>query len=152
MPIPSYLRIQAEMLQKLRIPAEGHHIGLGPASTVLTLDVQYQQQWGYVAIDCLNWGSGAHRIFLTRAAVPAGYAPGFFAFREGPLLQQPVEKLMQQQAIRPALLIVDGHGTAHPRSMGLASWLGISLGIPTMGVAKRSLLKETGMPPEKAGS
>ncbi|RMG29080.1 MAG: endonuclease V, partial [Bacteroidetes bacterium] len=33
-----------------------------------------------------------------------------------------------------------------------ASWLGISLGIPTMGVAKRSLLKETGMPPEKAGS
>jgi deoxyribonuclease V len=63
------------------------------------------------------------------------YLPGFFAFREGPALVAAVEALGK----RPDLLLVDGHGRAHPRRAGIASHVGLLLGIPTVGVAKRIL-------------
>jgi len=40
------------------------------------------------------------------------------------------------------LLIVDGHGTAHPRRLGVASWLGIRMEVPSIGVAKDPLLRK----------
>jgi deoxyribonuclease V len=63
------------------------------------------------------------------------YVPGFFAFREGPAVISAVGAL----ARRPDLLMVDGHGRAHPRRAGIASHVGLLLGIPTVGVAKRIL-------------
>jgi deoxyribonuclease V len=66
------------------------------------------------------------------------YVPGFFAFREGPAIISAVGAL----ARRPDLLIVDGHGRAHPRRAGIASHVGLLLGIPTVGVAKRLLSGE----------
>ena len=63
------------------------------------------------------------------------YLPGYFAFREGPALIAAVEALGE----RPDLLLVDGHGRAHPRRAGIACHVGLLLGIPTVGVAKRIL-------------
>ncbi|MGB1217271.1 MAG: endonuclease V, partial [Saprospiraceae bacterium] len=37
--------------------------------------------------------------------------------------------------------IIDGHGTAHPRKLGVASWVGIKTKIPSIGIAKDTLLK-----------
>jgi deoxyribonuclease V len=74
------------------------------------------------------------RCWVSRE-VPFPYVPGFFAFREGPALISAVGALSRQ----PDLLLVDGHGRAHPRRAGIATHVGFLLSIPTVGVAKRIL-------------
>jgi len=63
-------------------------------------------------------------------AVP--YIPGFLNFREGPSILAAFRKLH----FEPDICIVDGNGIAHPRKMGLASYVGVVLDICTIGCAK----------------
>ncbi|MFN8472052.1 MAG: deoxyribonuclease V [Anaerolineae bacterium] len=64
------------------------------------------------------------------------YVPGFLAVREAPPVMMALDKL----PVRPDLLMVDGHGVAHPRRFGIASYLGVTLDVPTIGVAKSRLV------------
>lgn len=64
------------------------------------------------------------------------YVPGLLSFREGPVVLAAMERLR----VRPDLLIFDGQGYAHPRRMGLASHLGVYLGLPSIGCAKSRLI------------
>ena len=66
---------------------------------------------------------------------PLPYVPGLLSFREAPNVVQAFAKL----AHLPDVIMVDGHGIAHPRRVGIAAHLGVLLDRPTFGVAKRKL-------------
>ncbi len=69
---------------------------------------------------------------------PMKYIPGYLAFREGPLILETYYDL----EIEPDLLIVDGHGIAHPLKCGLATYVGVELNKPTLGVARSLIIGE----------
>jgi deoxyribonuclease V len=85
---------------------------------------------------------------LTAEPIEFPYVPGLLTFREAPLILAAFEKL----AVTPDLVMVDGQGIAHPRRIGLASHLGLCLGIPAIGCAKSRLIGQYEEPGSGAGS
>ncbi|MCX7678114.1 MAG: endonuclease V [Spirochaetes bacterium] len=71
------------------------------------------------------------------------YVPGLLSFREAPLILQ-VLKSVQHNC---DCLIFDGQGIAHPRKFGIASHVGLLLGIPSIGCAKSKLYGHYEEPP-----
>lgn len=71
--------------------------------------------------------------YIEKADIP--YVPGFLSFREGP----PAIKALKGLKTKPTLVLVDGCGINHPRTAGLASYVGVMLGIPTIGITKSVL-------------
>jgi deoxyribonuclease V len=76
------------------------------------------------------------------------YIPGFLSFRETPAILEAFSRLTR----KPDLLMVDGHGLAHPRSFGIASHLGVLLDVPAIGVAKSVLVGVVEEPETERGS
>ncbi|HZS06252.1 MAG TPA: deoxyribonuclease V [Blastocatellia bacterium] len=76
------------------------------------------------------------------------YIPGLLSFREVPALLEAWQKL----TVRPDVLVLDGQGIAHPRRLGIASHIGLVIGLPTVGCAKTVLTGRYEEPDPQAGS
>jgi len=63
------------------------------------------------------------------------YIPTYLSYREYPV----IEKLIKKLEIKPTLTLIDGNGMLHPNLCGLASYTGVKLNIPTIGIAKKLL-------------
>lgn len=73
---------------------------------------------------------------LAKTEMP--YIPGLLAFREGNPIMQAYYDLEHD----PDVLMVDGHGIAHPMRAGLACYVGVEAAKPCIGVAKKLLIGE----------
>ena len=121
--------------------ALGDRLNLGPLGTrprtLLGVDVAYSKDGeafaAAIGVDALSGGITVTRFSCLRVDFP--YIPTFLAFREMPA----IEAVLEDVDVSDALLFVDGQGTLHPRGFGIACHVGVSLGIPTVGVAKRLL-------------
>jgi deoxyribonuclease V len=80
------------------------------------------------------------KIFKGRINFP--YVPGFFAFREGPLIISTYKSLEN----KPDIILIDGNGIIHPMRAGIASHVGVILNKSTIGVAKKLLLGKCKIP------
>ena len=67
------------------------------------------------------------------------YIPTLFAFRE----LAPAVACIRKLKVQPDVILVHGHGRAHPYRCGLACHLGVALNKPTIGVASTKLIGET---------
>lgn len=66
------------------------------------------------------------------------YIPGYLAFREMPAFLTALRAMQS----KPDVLFVDGHGILHPAHCGIACFIGIETGLPTIGIGKSRLVGE----------
>jgi deoxyribonuclease V len=84
----------------------------------------------------------------TKRPVTAPYIPGFLSFREGEAIAEVISKLQHPFGV----VTFDGQGLAHPRRCGLATHMGVTLGVPSIGVAKSVLIGTCKDPPPTRGA
>jgi deoxyribonuclease V len=125
------IKIQENLRQNIKFSWDNR-----PVNTLAGIDVGYTQHSISAAIAVLNFPELAN-LFSVRAETPQAfpYIPGYLAFREGPAILAAWKKLK----LKPDLLLIHGHGIAHPRGIGLASHIGLWLNLPTIGIAKTRL-------------
>jgi len=76
------------------------------------------------------------------------YRPGYLSFREAPAILEALSLLRT----RPDLLLLDGHGRAHPCRFGLACHVGVAADLPAIGVAKTPFVGRGVEPGQEAGN
>lgn len=126
-------RIQQELRNRLSLDGLGKDI-----QTIAGADISFNKlsttvYAGIVLLDFPSLKPIARSLVITEAHFP--YVPGFLAFREVPALL----KAWEQLPVKPDVLVVDGHGIAHPRRMGIAAHFGALTAQATIGCAKKLL-------------
>ena len=122
-----------------------------PPRLIAGVDVHVAERAGrtWAAVALLDGGS-LELVQSALAARPTSfpYVPGYLSFREIPAALAALALLDRE----PDLVMVDGHGIAHPRRLGIAAHLGVIVGVPTVGVAKSRLFGRHDTPAEARGS
>lgn len=106
---------------------------------VAGLDVAYVKGLSIGAVSVLDFFTLnllESKIALCKTRFP--YVPTLLSFRE----VHPTTLGIKKLHLQPDVVLVDGHGFAHPYRCGFASHLGLVIGKPTIGVAKGRLLGE----------
>ncbi|NJE75822.1 endonuclease V [Thermococcus sp. ES12] len=120
--------------EKLASRIEERPLGQESVKTIAAVDVSYREETARTAfVLCSYPDCEVMRTKVVETEVQFPYIPTFFFLRE----TRPI--LLALRGEEFDLLLVEGHGKAHPRGYGLASHIGLLLGRPVIGVAKRPL-------------
>ena len=136
--VPAAIAEQRRLAQQVRAVWDGPEptvvVGVDMAGGLYGADVR-------AAAVALRWPS-LERLAVAVVEQPPTfpYVPGLLALREAPAVLAALEQLHQQHHLTPDLLMVDGQGIAHPRRCGIAAYLGVTLDLPSIGVAKSRLV------------
>ncbi len=101
---------------------------------------------GIVVLDAETLQEVTRSMVVTETHFP--YVPGLLSFREIPALLQAWEQL----SLKPDVVIVDGHGIAHPRRLGIATHFGLLIDTPTIGCGKSKLTGHFTEPANETGA
>lgn len=112
------------------LPAEGP----GSPAIAAGVDVAYSKDgrraWAVAVAMDREFHVLATSVIEGEPDIP--YKRGYLAFREGRLTIDALVSL----CVEPDVVFCDGHGVVHERGCGLASHVGVLLGLPTVGVPK----------------
>lgn len=102
---------------------------------VAGIDVAYTSEVGFGA-SCLMDAETDEILEEKLIERPARfpYVPGYLGYREMAIVR---DLFAKKEGI---IYLIDGHGRSHPRRFGIASHLGVCLGVPTVGAAKSLLV------------
>lgn len=103
---------------------------------VCGVDVSYKENLAFASAVILDKNSLEvinHADYMQSISSP--YIPGLFMLRES----KPILGVLARLQFDFQLLFVDGHGILHPQKCGLASYIGLKINKPTIGVAKKLL-------------
>lgn len=139
-------QLQEALRKEVRLEPLGHLPRLIAGADISFNKYQETVYAGFVILDSSSLQVVAHSLVVTEIHFP--YVPGLLSFREIPALLEAWELIPN----KPGLVIVDGHGIAHPRRLGIATHFGLATGTPTMGVAKKKLVGDFTEPGQTAGS
>ena len=103
---------------------------------VCGIDVSYKDLNAFCSAVIVNKNTlKIIEIVNEKSNVNHPYIPGLFMLREG----EPLLKIVRLLKNLYDVLLIDGHGILHPRKCGLASYVGLMIDKPTIGVAKNLL-------------
>jgi deoxyribonuclease V len=131
----------AHVQRELRdLIVESDVLSIDDVSIVAGFDLAYAEKSLAVVCGCVYSTTDMRVVHVrcTETEVRFPYIPGLLAFREGPAILKCYEALVND-GYRPDVLMIDGHGVAHPRRCGVASHIGVAVGMPSIGVAKTVL-------------
>jgi len=128
-PLKRFRMIQEEARKKILLE------DLFECSDVSGFDVAYHEDRGFGALVSFS-GSLISKFFVEKK-INFPYIPSYLGFREFPLALDLIKKIKKTTKTIKFILMVDGNGILHPRRMGSASFIGVMLDIPTIGVAKK---------------
>ncbi len=142
---------QNQLAPSIWIPIDAEPIYKG--AILGAIDVQYEGENGFAAIVIFDRKGKILHTFTKKYEATIPYIPSFFAFREGDIIIRLVNDAEKKFNLNLDILFIDGHGIAHPRKFGLASYVGLALEKMSIGIAKDTLVKYTGiLPTEKYSS
>jgi len=130
------INIQKALSRKLVLTDEFKKI-----NTIAGADISYHHSSNKAACAVSVFDFETMREIKTtvkKFSIDFPYIPGFLAFREAEPIAETVKSLCPEGM--SDILLIDGHGIAHPRYFGVASHIGIILDIATIGVAKSLLV------------
>ena len=124
----------AEVQRKLSKKIVEKPLDISKVKRIAAVDVSYKGDRARGAFVLCSFPSC--EVLKTKVAeteVSFPYIPTYFFLRETRSI------LMVLKGEEFDVLLVEGHGRAHPRGYGLASHIGLLINKPTIGVAKRPL-------------
>jgi len=125
------IRVQKKIADKVKFESNQENI-----IYICGVDVAYRNNIAYCSAVSMNKKSmDITESTSTTSNIKHPYVSGFLMLREA----DPIINTLKLLKNPFDLLLVDGHGVLHPRHCGLASYVGVMLDTPTIGVAKSPL-------------